>query len=261
MMSKAELEKFLVEKIYVTPTQAARELEKRRANKELLREVMKFLEGKLPTTLQKSPKAVLARVLATPNFEYLEFLRLAQEAKMEPWCLEYTEDKFRAENFDKYYLGKLFFNYGIGKKGGEKLSAKKVIDFDAAEGKLIKNIETLWGENFVDFHHRLVCSVLPDGGHFEDASWWIDENGKKSSLFYPYYLALFLCHGVLFENFLLEDKPLIEDMFLPAVSTIFEKFQLYPLVVPLSCIEQEYDIHWRHYPSEVEGHCESILVE
>ena len=257
MMDRHSLERFLTDNIYLTPTQAREEISRRRNDLQLVNKATKYLKNKIPHALKDGPKAVLARVLASPNHEFFEFQRLAEEAGMEGWCLEYTNDKFRAENFDKYYLGKLFFKHGIGKKGGEKSSVLKVIDFDQAEGKLVCSLETLWGENFVDFHHRLVRATASEASNFEDAAWWIEENGKKTSLFYPYYLAMFICHGVLFENFLVDDKQLIDELFLPALDIVYREFGLYPLVVPLSPIESEYDLHWRQYPSEVE----SVAIE
>lgn len=251
MNDPISLEKYFSENIYLTPSEAHRELIRRRKDSILLREVVTFLKNGIPEVLQDFPKAILARTLTTPNHEFFEFHRLAQEAGLEGWCLEYSQDKFRAENFDKYYLGKLYFNGGVGKKGGQRLSTLRVVDFDNAEGKSIDSIETLWGESLVGFHHRLVEQVAPHEARFSDASQWVLQNGKKSDSFYPYYLALFLCHGVLFENFLLEDKPLIEKMFLPAIHILREKFNLFPLIVPLSPLEREYDLYWRQYPSFV----------
>jgi hypothetical protein len=252
MTDRSSLERFFCEKIYLTPSQASEEIFRRRNNPELLQKVRDYLKDELPACFQVAPKAILARVLASPNFEFFEFQKLARMANLEGWCLEYTHDKFRAENFDKYYLGKLCFNHGIGKKGGEKISTFKTIDFNQAEGKNIHTVTTLWDEGFVDFHHRILSMSTLKHANFEDASEWIIKKGKKSKVFYPYYLSLFICHGVLFENFLLEDKPLIEEMFMPALKIVYEKFGFYPLIVPLSPIEREYDLYWKQYPAEVE---------
>jgi hypothetical protein len=164
--------------------------------------------------------------------------------------LEYNEDKFRAENFDKYYLGKMVFYHGLGKKGGRKSDVLKVVNFDVAEGKNINTIQTLWGGNLVDFHHQLF-KPFSYMAYYADCSSWIKRHGGKGSEFYASYLALFICFGVLFENFLLEDRQLIEEMFMPAYEQLQQEFGLAPIIVPLSSFEKEYDEYWRYYPGDL----------
>lgn len=241
-----ELKNFFKEKIYLTPEAARKEMYKRWNDAELQKKVRTFLKDDIPPMFGKAPKAVLARAIASPNHEFFEFCRLSQKTQLETWCLEYNDDKFRAENFDKYYLGKMVFYHGLGKNGGEKRDVLKIVNFDAAEGKSIKNISTLWGEDLVNFHHRLF-EQFSDKVNYADCSNWIQRHGSKGSDFYASYLALFISFGVLFENFLLEDKQLIEEMFMPAYEKLQKEFGLAPIVVPLSSFEREYDEYWRYY--------------
>ncbi|MBP9697768.1 MAG: hypothetical protein KBD65_01095 [Candidatus Moranbacteria bacterium] len=245
-----KLKAFFAKKIYLTPEEAHREIYKRWHDVDLKKKVRAFLKDDLPPMFDKSPKAILARAVASPNHEFFEFCRLAREAQLEAWYLEYNEDKFRAENFDKYYLGKMVFHHGVGKKGGEKRDVLKIVDFDLAEGKTIKNIPTLWGGNLVDFHHD-VFARSSQTTYYADCSDWIRRQGGKGSEFYTSYLALFVCFGVLFENFLLEDEQLIDEMFIPAYERLQKEFGLSPIVVPLSSFEREYDEYWRYYPGNL----------
>ena len=245
-----QLKLFFAERIYLTPEEARKEVYRRWSDTNLQKKVRAFLKNDLPPMFGESPKAVLARTVASPNHEFFEFCRLSQETRLEAWYLEYNEDKFRAENFDKYYLGKMVFYHGLGKKGGEKRDVLKIVNFDAVEGASIKNISTLWGENLVDFHHHLF-RPLSQGVCYADCSSWIQRHGGKGSEFYASYLALFISFGVLFENFLLEDKQLIEEMFMPAYEKLQKEFGLAPIIVPLSSFEREYDDYWRYYPGDL----------
>lgn len=76
-------------------------------------------------------------------------------AGLKPLCLEYLDDKFVAENIDKYYLCKMFFYGGAGRNGGINLSTMKVINFNDSQGKRIGGLETVGGNSLENFHHKL----------------------------------------------------------------------------------------------------------
>lgn len=115
-------------------------------------------------------------------------------------------------------------------------------------------IKTLWGENFIDFHHRIfTLSALPI--EFFDASSWLRRNGKSILELYPKYLALFVCHGVLFEDFITNEEE--EEFFYSVVYPSFEKlknlFGVKPLIVSLLTSENTaIDKYWFCYSEEIE---------
>ncbi len=249
------LREFFSEHVYISPLQASRELQRRRKNHKLRQEVEFFLNSDIPDVLRDEPKAVLARNIISPNNLFFEFLRLAKKTGLDAWCLEFISDKFCAENPDKYYLGKLCFDAGIGKGGGEKLSTLKVIDLNKSEGKKMHDVYTLWGENLVDFHHGITKKIVPLGGNFFNATDWIERNGCVARKFYARFLALFLCHGILFENYLMDDHPLIDDLFMPSIKTLYDRFGIYPLIVPIVPIDQEENYKkWLRYSAEIKEH-------
>ena len=62
-----------IRNIYSTHIIAKDELKNRWNDLNLKKEVELFLENDVPQFLQDSPKAYLARCIATPNFEFLKF--------------------------------------------------------------------------------------------------------------------------------------------------------------------------------------------
>lgn len=238
--------------IYTPLEVAKQEIWKRWNDKELRNKVEIFLKGDIPEVLKKSPRIALSRHVLSPNFELLHFLELAKSAGLEPVGLEYLQDKFVTINEDKYYLAKLVFYEGIGKNGGRKISAEKIIDIDLFDGKKFPQLKTLWDGDFITFHHELVCSLLPADG-MVDMSEYYRRNGVTATQYYTYILSLFICHGVLCESFLLsaEYENLTRDILLPRFRDIEKFFGLKPLIVRLSPLEKEEDTYWRYYPQNI----------
>lgn len=251
-----------LDEIY-TPLEVAKEEIWRRWNdKELKGKVEDFLKGDIPEIFKESPRAALSRHVLSPNFELLNFLESVKEIGLKPAGLEYLEDKFVTKNEDKYYLGKLFFYEGIGKKGGRKTSSLKVLDFDLCDGKKFSDIRTIWKEDLISLHHKLVHPFVSDE-NIVDMSNNYRRNGMQASGYYRYILSLFICHGVLFENFLLSDvyKDLTEKILLPSYKEVFDIFGVKPLIVRLVPEESEEDIYWRYYPELMKDKVSGIMNE
>lgn len=175
---------------------------------------------------------------------------------MNPAFLEYLDGKFVARNFNKYHLCRMFFHNGRGKNGGDKISTLKVVNFNTMEGKKMKHIETVGGENFVDFHHKILKKNVPkiDVGKICDISRWFNKHRKVSKHYYLHYLALFLCHGVLFDNFITKngEGDFTEKKIIPSFKKLEKIFGIKPLVVPLTPIEDESELYWWCYPAKIE---------
>lgn len=249
-----------VDDIYTPLEEAKEEIWRRWNDKALRKKVEDFLGGDIPSVFKEAPRAVLSRQILSPNFEMLRFLDLAKESNLKSVLLEYPLDKFVTKNLDKYYLGKIFFYNGVGKNGGRKLSSIKVIDVDKYDGKPFVSIQTLWGGSFINFHKSLVENVIPNMEVF-DISHFYRENGGVACKYYLRYISLFVCFGILFENYLFYGayNELTESVFLPSFRKICETFGLKPLIVQLVPIEKERDVYWRYYPEVMKDKINAIL--
>jgi hypothetical protein len=244
-----------LDEIYTPLSEAKEEIWKRWNNKELKKEVSKFLNNDIPEFLKDKPKAYLARQVATPNFEFFQFLKLAVHSNLEIVCPGFIEDKFSSNNPNKYYLGKMLFHNGTGKNGGQKINNMKIINFNESEGKKIKDVKTLWGEGLAEFHYRILNALVPDiKDKVFDISSWLKRRGSSADKFYENFLALFICNGVLFENFLLdkEEGYFTKKIILKTFKKLRDKFKIKPLVVNLLSVKNESDLCWFYYPGFLE---------
>src|SRR3990172_5778512 len=108
----------------------------------------------IPEVLQRNGVAVLFRQIGTPNHEMKRFLQLTSEYSLTPVVWEYLADKFVPGNAMKYAWGRLGFYKGLGRNGGLKIDYLNVIDFNSADGVALRDVQTLWGQPLVEFHHR-----------------------------------------------------------------------------------------------------------
>lgn len=250
---RTKIEKLLSDKksfqdyVYTPPMEAIKEL-KRRWSDDLLKP-----NTPIPKIFETGFKAVLHRQLVTPNYELLRFMIIADGFNFEPVFFEYLNDKFVTESEWKYCLGSLHFFFGYGKKGGIKIQRQNIINFNEANGKKIGDIKTTWGQKLADFHHELFAQRFPDlSNSIYDGSKWYAQNGGCAKEYYKPFLSLFLKHGILFENFLLDNKELCfsREVFLPALLEVEEEYGVKPLIVALEPTDFEEDIFWTCYPPE-----------
>ncbi len=253
-----------LENFYTPLAEAKKEIQRRWKDKELRKKVEDFLDGDVPEFLGRDPKAVIVRYVISPDIELHHFFDLAKEADLKPACVEFTDDKFVAGNSDKYHLCKLFFHNGNGKNGGAKISTKSVVDFNKFEGIKFNKMKTLWGEDFVDFHHHISHGALPNTkNQIHDFSNWFKKGIAKSKrYYYAHYLSLFLCHGILFENFLTNEEEIEFSIkkVIPSFNMIEKKFGLKPLIVPLTPVGEENNLYWWCYPEHIKKFMRFLVV-
>jgi len=243
--------------IYTPLEEAKEEIKRRWEDKELKEKIDKFLGEDIPNFLLDSPKAYIARHVATPNFEFFRFLELADKMKMDYVAPEYLCDKFHPANSMKYHLGRIFIYKGKDKNGGHRIESETIIDFNKSNGKKLTEMLTIWDENFIDFHHRILRHEIQNP-HFktQNLSDWLEKMGKTPEKFYLYFLALFIRNGVLFENFLTnsEERIFTSENVIPCVKILLEKFGVQPLIVRLTPKETEEDIYWLCYNESIKKH-------
>lgn len=228
-----------------------KEISKRRNNKKLMKKVEDFFGPLMLRVMGNEQKAVLSRTVATPNMELSYFLDISNGIGLSPLILEYP-DKFVAKNPDKYHLCKLFFIRKVEGQNPILVDALKIINFNKDEGKKFDEIKTTWGEKIIDFHHRILLSEFPIlSGKFVDFSNWFNRTRQLSQYYYLYYLSLFICHGVLFENFLIGDKEessFINEKFLPSFNEVKKMFGVKPLIYSLLPFRYITNVRWYSYP-------------
>jgi hypothetical protein len=233
--------------IYTTLDEAILELDRRWKDKTIPDYVP------IPSSIAKGGKAVLFRQLITSNYEARRFVNIVDATNLEPLFWEYHTDKFTSNNEWKHSLGKLFFYEGIGKLGGRKINTLNIIDFNTYNGKKILEVKTLWNESLIDFHHSLYESCFKSlQGQVYDASAWFKENGGTANKYYESFISLFIKHGILFENFMLNEKEIgfTSEIFLPAFIEVYKKTGLKPLIVSLEPTDIEGDHFWMCHPQK-----------
>lgn len=240
--------------VFTPLEEAVLELQRRRANKELGAQVVELLRRDIPKPFMNHPRAVTFRQITTPNYETRRFFSLVDAMEgLDPLFIEYLDDKFVSCNEIKHALGKMFFYQGVGKKGGTKIVSETIINFNEANGKKLREVKTVWGESLVHFHHEFFCTRFrnePDV--FFDASDWFLRQGSSAEGYYAPFLSLFLQHGILFEDFLLneEETEFTRNVFLPAFSSIHKITGYKPLIVNLAMTDIEGARFWKCYPYE-----------
>jgi hypothetical protein len=245
-----------------TPLEEAKvEVWKRWKDAGLRRRVIEYVTH-LPDGYGSEPCAVLSRYIATPNFETHRFQEIAEQSGIKMICDVFPHDKFCSVNTEKYHLAEMKFYPGNEKNNGTQTSNVRLVTIHEVESKPFSQLTTQCGNNFVKFHNRLFCLYF-SAILIVDTSTWINKFGKNLSEYYDHYFALFICHGILFENFLLtgNEKDLTKKIVQPAFRKIYEHFGLKPLIVRLLPEESESDPYWCWYPGHLEEEVRRLMTE
>lgn len=234
--------------MYTTLSEAKEEIWRRWNDKELRKKVEKYL-GEIPEPFRDGPRAVLSRHVITNNREFSFFYEHSKLLDLSPLGWEFLNDKFYSFNESKLSLGRLHF-FSQNKK--DKI---KILDFseNRVQGKNICDLKTIWGEDLCDFHHSLVTYNFPEM-EFYDATLWYEKIKTKNLIDkYKHIFALFICNGVMLEDFLLseKEKDITQKVILPAFDYVCKEFGVKPLIVPLLPDEKEDEIFWFSYPREI----------
>lgn len=238
--------------------QVLEELKRRAKDTKLHDDVLTYLSGDLPDYFKDGPVLYLARHIATPNFETLRFLHLTEPLSMKTVIGQDSKDRFVAHNPLKKALGKLSICTAITQKEGklnEQFQNISIFDFNTENGKAFKDIRTFWGEPLVDFHLNLFGTFAKHGASIIDDGEWIDRNHRGDLLeHYKKFLALFIVNGILFEDYLVEDKQegeFITNVLRPAFEHVERELGVRPLITQLTPTSIESGNFWLSYPKEV----------
>jgi len=240
--------------IYTPLEQAKEEVWKRWSDQALRKEIAAYL-GDIPEPFVNEPRSVLDRTIMTPDNEFMHFLKLSSAVQLSPLVFEYLDDKFCSKNPDKLALAKMLFHHGRNKNNEAIINHRTVADCSLYDGKRISDMKTLWGEPFVSFHHRLFPMHEPTVEKF-DASAWFHSHGKSAKNYYPKLLSIFICNGVLFEDFITDgsEASFTEEIMIPSFEKVQRYFGFKPFIVPL--VPDFGDKYWWCYPDVVEKEIE-----
>ena len=230
------------------------ELESRKNNPLLKKQVEDFWGELCPDFLYNEElKGFFARPIITPNMETRFFIDIAKDFNVTPLFMEFP-DKFATVNKSKYHLAKPHFFF-TSRKGTRVVERNGLVDFNKWEGKALAEVETFSGKKLKEIHNKLFSEAFPE--HREnlvDISLWFDavRNGYDD-YYYLGFLALGISHGVIFENFMLDDER-ERDFFLSKVAPSFRKieelFGLKPLISPVLPVSNAKLDEWYHYPKK-----------
>ncbi|MEI7809967.1 MAG: hypothetical protein WCI41_00195 [bacterium] len=240
--------------IYTPIEEAGEIIRKRWEDKDLRKRVEEKLNGDIPEILKDGPHGLIWRCICTPDGEFQRFLDLCEIAKLKPVGFENSQDKFVAGNFTKYGLTKLSFSDGLDKNNNNIVIKKSIVDFNKFEGKKMCDLETLWGENLVDFHHFFLESIFPVmKDNVIDMSEWMKRNGEIPKKYYFSILSFAICHTVYFDDYdLIEsEESFTNEIILPTLKEVENYFGIKPIIVKISKVgEHEKDPYWWCYSKE-----------
>ncbi len=239
--------------IYIKSHQAVSELQRRKKNKTLDGMIEKwFCENHLPEGFVNLTKhnvvGVLARHVPSYKYEDIKFIEIANKLGIIPYWISYRKDTFTTRNPDKNSLWKLSVPNGKGLRNIKLLKRPDRYERFSLDQIVLRN-----GEKLVDFHKRIRKFFIPDlCENIVECSPWLGKF-KNSREYYKYYLALFIKHAILFEEFHPQGSNKDEDKFRmqvvePAIVKIEEFFGLKPLIVRIPWIGNELNT----YPKEIE---------
>ncbi len=250
-----EEKKAFYELVYTSLSEAIKILEERQKDKDLIEKIDKILNNNIPEPLKKIDKnGVLFRQVATPNFEARWFIELTRDHGLKTNFFEYHSDKFTSNNYYKHSLGQLRVHKDKHNKNGDNIEEKiTIVDFAKYDGKKLKEVYTTWNEPLISFHKKIfdVYKYNPKQLFFYDITDWLKISGEKAVDYYTNFILLFICRGILFENFLFADSEgdFTKKILLPAFKRAQEISGIKPLVVPIPPMDPdiEEDMHWHSY--------------
>lgn len=239
--------------VYTPIDVALRTLQTRREVGETRTKVENLLDCDVPPVYKDRLCASMFRQVATPNFEIMRFISLAEGFGLHPVILEYTSDLFVSNNKLKHALGHLYFHCGLDHTGSSLARSVNIVDFNSQSGQPISDIRTLWDQSLVEFHHDLLTRYASHADYSTfDASQWFLSHGNVAEKYYFPFLSMFLSHSLLFENFSLDDRDevyFLRSVFLPSLIHVRRHFQIKPIIVNLEPSEYEDDTFWMSHDS------------
>ncbi len=245
--------------VYTPLSEALILLEQRQKDPILIKKIEKLLKEDIPKPLKDINRyGVQFRQIVTPNNEAKNFIKTSESFDIIPVIMEYNQDKFSSNNFFKRSLGQLNIQGNVNNKDTYIIEKISIMDFNKHNGKKLTEVVTHWNEPLIDFHKKLFNKCNFDNGKclFFESSEWVKAHGAKPEEYYKDFLLLFICHGILFENFLIEgdDANFSKNIILPAIENAINLTGMKPLIVPIGPLDMDNDDYWFYYNKDVKSY-------
>jgi hypothetical protein len=192
--------------MYTSLAQALKELKLRQQDSTIAKRVRDFLGGFLPKGLPSKPPACLLRQLASCRYEDIAFARLAETAGLTPFWPTYLSDCYTTFNPDKVN----YVRIRIKISDSHNWKFKVINDWDGLDKKKpeLGKVQTKYLDDsgqpllLTDIHLQMRKIVFP---HYAlnsfDHSEWYKTQKLRSGHYYSSIFALFVCHGIMFEDY------------------------------------------------------------
>jgi hypothetical protein len=209
----------------------------------------------MPDPQVQRPLAILARQVATPNYETLWFVRLARRQGWQTLILEHRSDRFTVNNATKCNLGRLRVVAGRSRDGRVITQRHKLLDPTAAEGRRLDELRTQSGEGLVDYHHRKLRQVLgADTPAIADMSEAVESWNQGPSAYYVEFFRRLAGPVALFEDFVVDERTarFFGRVVQPAFEQVLSEGQR-PQIIKLTPGPQMSSSLWSSYPASIVG--------
>jgi len=246
---------------YVSLDEARIELLSRWGNNELKKKIEAVLaeKGGLISVFKNiKPQSVIWRSMLSPDNGFDLYYQSSNYLGCGVSPLEFLDDKFVTINEEKKALSQIRMVLG------NKKVFTELVEYNEQEGKSLRDVILKNGGKLCDFHSHLFENNY-NNLVLTDISKWCKNIGKAKDYYY-YFLLHFVCNGVLFESFSLEEGR--EDIFtkeviIPAIKKIEMDFGLKPLIIKLYPENQtdEEDFYWFSYPKTINNDIISYVRE
>ena len=200
------------------------------------------------------PTAILARQVASPNYEMLWFTRLARRYGLRALIVEHSSDCFTVNNPTKHALVSLPIVTGRSRDGRTIFRRQKMLDPSAAEGQCLDQIVFRSGERLIDYHHRKLREVLgPDAPDVLDLRDLLPAGFRGPSDYYVEFFKLLSGPLVLFEDFVVDDQTaaFFQSTVLPAWQAAVADTRRRPQIIRLGPDRRTTSPMWSAYPASV----------
>jgi hypothetical protein len=195
----------------------------------------------------ENPYAILPRDLPTPNLEMGRFLEVLNNTYLKKICVGFSRCKFVPQNPLSKGLAKMGFQSGLNCHSQPLVIYKNIINFNQ-QGLPLRDLQTLWGQSLVSFHHELLTHALNSHAPavFDSSPQYERAGGSAAAYYRNFLFRICIADGILVEDYLLSGKELdfTRDVVLPAFDAVTAEFGIRPLIVRLTPPEQEDAPHW-----------------
>ena len=242
-----------IDSLFLQAEEALKILKLRRQDQQLKAAVEHFLSDDIPDCMVNTtePALYFPRHIATPSFETIHVMALANRLGMKLFIGQDTKGKFVTHNELKLPLGKLRFTVGQNKQGADITEYRTVVDFKNSVGRPLSEVSTIVGFSLPELHGELLKPWLREEIIVFDESAWIDKWARTDVIQQYKRMFAFACyHSIMVEWFTKSEFDFALDVMVPAFRFVENSIGVRPLMI--APVERHLDRErdWNAYPVE-----------